>query len=321
MAEKGLSPRDATRESMNEITGALVGIALVLSAVFIPMAFFGGSTGVIYRQFSITIVSAMLLSVLVAVTLSPALCATLLKPAAAADSGGHAPRSRLARAILRCVQPRVRSQRRPLPARRGRPAQAQQARTADLCAADRRCRGAVRAPAHRLPARRGPGHPAAAGQDAGRRHGRAPAAGDEQRRGVSCPAEGHPLLQPGDRRRRRPGHRPGLHRADRLERAHRAGGRTPLRCRGAWPTSCVRRCAMPRCSCCCRRRYAGSAPTPGSRCRCRMSAASGRRRSRRRATASSNSPTSDPSSTACAATTWSRHRSSRSRSTTAASAR
>lgn len=81
MNEEGLSPKEATRKSMNEITGALVGIALVLSAVFVPMAFFGGSTGVIYRQFSITIVSAMLLSVVVALTLTPALCATLLKPA------------------------------------------------------------------------------------------------------------------------------------------------------------------------------------------------------------------------------------------------
>ena len=80
MNEEGLSPKEATRKSMQEITGALVGIALVLSAVFIPMAFFGGSTGVIYRQFSITIVSAMLLSVVVALTLTPALCATLLKP-------------------------------------------------------------------------------------------------------------------------------------------------------------------------------------------------------------------------------------------------
>ncbi len=80
MSEEGLSPKEATRKSMSEITGALVGIALVLSAVFIPMAFFGGSTGVIYRQFSVTIVAAMLLSVLVALTLSPALCATLLKP-------------------------------------------------------------------------------------------------------------------------------------------------------------------------------------------------------------------------------------------------
>ncbi|WP_443191011.1 efflux RND transporter permease subunit [Pseudomonas indica] len=89
MSEEGLSPREATRKSMGEISGALVGIALVLSAVFIPMAFFGGSTGVIYRQFSITVVSAMLLSVLVAMSLSPALCATLLKPSA---EGGHAPK-------------------------------------------------------------------------------------------------------------------------------------------------------------------------------------------------------------------------------------
>ncbi|MCL1462661.1 efflux RND transporter permease subunit, partial [Klebsiella pneumoniae] len=69
-----------TRKSMTQITGALVGIALVLSAVFVPMAFFGGSTGAIYRQFSLTIVSAMVLSVLVALILTPALCATLLKP-------------------------------------------------------------------------------------------------------------------------------------------------------------------------------------------------------------------------------------------------
>ena len=80
MAEDGLSPREATRKSMGQITGALVGIALVLSAVFVPMAFFGGSTGVIYRQFSITVVSAMILSVVVALTLTPALCATMLKP-------------------------------------------------------------------------------------------------------------------------------------------------------------------------------------------------------------------------------------------------
>ncbi|SER49004.1 efflux RND transporter permease subunit [Sphingobium sp. YR768] len=79
MEEEGLSPRDATIKSMEEIGSALVGIALVLSAVLLPMAFFGGSTGVIYRQFSITIVSSMLLSVVVALILSPALCATLLK--------------------------------------------------------------------------------------------------------------------------------------------------------------------------------------------------------------------------------------------------
>jgi multidrug efflux pump len=79
MHEEGLSPREATIKSMGEITGALIGIATVLSAVFLPMAFFAGSTGVIYRQFSITIVVSMVLSVVVALTLTPALCATLLK--------------------------------------------------------------------------------------------------------------------------------------------------------------------------------------------------------------------------------------------------
>ncbi|MBK4715501.1 MULTISPECIES: multidrug efflux RND transporter permease AcrD [Tenebrionibacter/Tenebrionicola group] len=80
MSEEGLSPRAATRKSMGQIQGALVGITMVLSAVFVPMAFFGGTTGAIYRQFSITIVSSMVLSVLVALILTPALCATLLRP-------------------------------------------------------------------------------------------------------------------------------------------------------------------------------------------------------------------------------------------------
>ncbi len=80
MSEEGLSAREATKKSMGEITGALIGVALVLTAVFIPMAFFSGSVGVIYRQFSVTIASAMLLSVLVAIILTPALCAMLLKP-------------------------------------------------------------------------------------------------------------------------------------------------------------------------------------------------------------------------------------------------
>jgi hydrophobe/amphiphile efflux-1 (HAE1) family protein len=80
MAEEGLSPKEATRKSMEEITSALIGIGLVLAAVFGPMAFFGGSTGVIYRQFSVTIVAAMLLSVVVALILTPVLCASLLKP-------------------------------------------------------------------------------------------------------------------------------------------------------------------------------------------------------------------------------------------------
>jgi len=80
MSEEGLSPKEATRKSMDQITGALIGIALALSAVFVPMAFFSGSAGAIYRQFSITVVSAMTLSVLVALTLTPSLCATFLKP-------------------------------------------------------------------------------------------------------------------------------------------------------------------------------------------------------------------------------------------------
>ncbi len=84
MSEEGLSPRDATRKAMGQITGALVGVAVVLSAVFVPMAFSAGSVGAIYRQFSLTIVSAMLLSVFVALSLTPALCGLMLKPAGGA---------------------------------------------------------------------------------------------------------------------------------------------------------------------------------------------------------------------------------------------
>jgi hydrophobe/amphiphile efflux-1 (HAE1) family protein len=87
MSEEGISPREATAKSMDQITSALIGIGLVLSAVFGPMAFFPGSTGVIYRQFSVTIIAAMLLSVLVALILTPVLCASLLKPVPA----GHEP--------------------------------------------------------------------------------------------------------------------------------------------------------------------------------------------------------------------------------------
>ena len=99
MSEEGLSPVEATRRSMDQITGALIGIATVLSAVFIPMAFLTGSTGVIYRQFSVTIVSAMVLSVIVAIVVTPALCATLLKPV---NKGEHHVQPRL----LPLVQPR-----------------------------------------------------------------------------------------------------------------------------------------------------------------------------------------------------------------------
>ncbi|WP_095588211.1 efflux RND transporter permease subunit [Actibacterium ureilyticum] len=88
MQDEGLSPREATRKSMGQITGALIGIAIVLSAVFVPMAFFPGSTGVIYQQFAITIVSAMALSVVVALTLTPALCASLLKQSHHGTRGG-----------------------------------------------------------------------------------------------------------------------------------------------------------------------------------------------------------------------------------------
>ena len=90
MTEEGLSPHDATIKSMGQITSALWGIATVLTAVFLPMAFFGGSTGVIYRQFSITIIAAMILSVLVAMILTPALCATLLKPVRKGHEAGEA---------------------------------------------------------------------------------------------------------------------------------------------------------------------------------------------------------------------------------------
>ncbi len=96
---------------MQQITGALIAIALVLSAVFVPMAFFGGSTGVIYRQFSVTIVSAMVLSIFVALVLTPALCATLLK----AVPLGHAERARL---VLHEVQSDVRERPRTLPCAR-----------------------------------------------------------------------------------------------------------------------------------------------------------------------------------------------------------
>ncbi|MCL2669355.1 MAG: efflux RND transporter permease subunit [Syntrophaceae bacterium] len=89
MAEEGLPPREATAKSMKQITSALIGIGLVLSAVFGPMAFFPGSTGVIYRQFSVTIIAAMLLSVVVALILTPVLCASLLKPVKEGDEAGN----------------------------------------------------------------------------------------------------------------------------------------------------------------------------------------------------------------------------------------
>ena len=86
MSEEGLPPREATIKAMKQITGALIGISLVLTAVFIPMAFFGGSVGAIYRQFSLSLISCMLFSIFLAMSLTPALCATLLKPV---EKGHH----------------------------------------------------------------------------------------------------------------------------------------------------------------------------------------------------------------------------------------
>ena len=86
MAEEGLPPREATRKAMGQITGAIIGITLVLMAVFIPMAFFSGSVGAIYRQFSLSMVSSIFFSALMALTLTPTLCSTLLKPI---EKGSH----------------------------------------------------------------------------------------------------------------------------------------------------------------------------------------------------------------------------------------
>ena len=144
MAEEGLSPKEATRKAMGQITGALVGVALVLSAVFVPVAFSGGSVGAIYRQFSLTIVSAMVLSVLVALILTPALCATILADPARA--------SRREEGLLRLVQPHVQQQPRQVPRRRAPRDQALGPLAHHLSRRDRRGRPAVRAPAEVVPA-------------------------------------------------------------------------------------------------------------------------------------------------------------------------
>ena len=169
MSEEGLSPREATRKAMGQITGALVGVAVVLSAVFVPVAFSGGSVGAIYRQFSLTIVSAMLLSVFVA----------LVAHAGAVRHDPEACRQRRRGAekrILRCVQSRVRARPRQVPRRRAPRDRSLRALAADLWRADRRRRLAVRAAADRVSARRGSGHRVrpgadAAGRDAGASRG------------------------------------------------------------------------------------------------------------------------------------------------------
>ena len=146
MAEEGLSPVAATRKSMDQISGALIGIATVLSAVFLPMAFLTGSAGVIYRQFSITIVSAMILSVIVAIVLTPALCATLLKPV---KKGEHHSNTQL----LSLVQPQLRCRQPPLPGNRGSHDRAPLALHAGLPGIGLADGPAVPAPADSLPAR------------------------------------------------------------------------------------------------------------------------------------------------------------------------
>ena len=178
---------------MDQITGALVGIALVLSAVFVPMAFFGGSTGVIYRQFSITIVSAMVLSVLVALILTPALCATMLKPVAQ----GPATAQRRCGFFGWFNRSFDRSSDGAIERRVGGMLDAQRCAAWSIYARARRRSGAaVHAHADRLPARRGPGRAVHPGAAAGRRHAGAHAGGADAGRAAL------PRGREGDRRRR-----------------------------------------------------------------------------------------------------------------------
>jgi hypothetical protein len=213
MREDGLPPKEATLKSMKEITGALIGIATVLSAVFVPMAFFGGSVGVIYRQFSITIVSAMILSVVVALILTPALCATILRP-----TQGYAtqrgPFGWFNRAFDRTT----------IAGRRAGHRSSRQALSRHFCGHRRGRRLDVPAPAEFVPAAGGPGHshherPAAGGGNAGPNRAR-PEAGH---RSLSPQREGggRGRADGGRLRLRRPGTecRHGLRPAERLRYA------------------------------------------------------------------------------------------------------
>ena len=161
MAEEGLSPRDATRKAMEQITGALIGVALVLSAVFVPVAFSGGSVGAIYRQFSLTIVAAMVLSVLVALILTPALCATILKPI---PQGHHDEKTGFFGWFNRTF---AKSQRE-VPRRRGARDQAFGPLAHHLSGGDRGGGDAVHPAAEVVPAGRRPGHDVRARAGAGR---------------------------------------------------------------------------------------------------------------------------------------------------------
>ena len=211
MRDEGLSAVEATRKSMDQITGALVGIGLVLAAVFVPMAFLTGSTGIIYRQFSATIVSAMALSVLVALVLTPALCATLLKPA---DAQAHASAGGFFGWFNRTLRPRQRAARRTGP----RNAFASRAIHGRLRRDGRADDRAVPAPAERIPAAGRPGLDAGAGDCAGRRDAAAHDEGD--RRGREALPETSRQVQVGlhraglQLRRQRPEYR---HRVDQPE--------------------------------------------------------------------------------------------------------
>ena len=150
MAEEGLPPKEATRKAMSQITGAIIGITLVLIAVFVPMAFFPGSVGIIYRQFSVTMVAAIAFSALLALSLTPALCATLLKPVTAGH--GHARKG-----VFGWFNRALDGSQRRLFAHRRAVAEAHRPADADLCGAADRAGLGLRAPARRLPARRRPG--------------------------------------------------------------------------------------------------------------------------------------------------------------------
>ncbi len=175
MSEEGLPPRDATRKAMGQITGALIGISLVLTAVFIPMAFFGGSVGAIYRQFSLSLISCMLFSIFLAMSLTPALCASLLKPV----EKGHQLREER---IFRLVQSRFRRQPEKIPKFPG-PDHQQDAALSGHLSGDCRGGGLALLPfAVVIFAGGGPGlfhhrHPVAGGRDAGAHGGRAQAGG------------------------------------------------------------------------------------------------------------------------------------------------
>ena len=148
MDEEKLSPLEATRKSMDQITGALIGIGTVLTAVFIPMAFLTGSTGVIYRQFSVTIVAAMVLSVIIALTLTPALCVTLLRPVEK-NKIKHGPRG----VVPGRFQSPVRSPQSPLPEHGRAHGEASRPQPADLRRAGVADGRAVHPTAHLVPAR------------------------------------------------------------------------------------------------------------------------------------------------------------------------